>query len=104
MTQPRKRSAKRGPRTDIEAHANVFGIVEKFGDNWTAEDNLFEICQELDQRSVPIPKTWPTLKDRPARSWQRALEYHKDLVKKAIRYHCEAASTATQMPLTFSNS
>ena len=89
----------------METHAKVLGIVNKFGENWASEDKLSEICELLDREGVPIPKTWPTLRDRPARSWTRALEYHPDLVKKAIRYHCHTAvRSQQQFPPTFDNS
>jgi len=90
--QPRPQG-ERGPRTDFENHAKVARIVKAYGDAWTSDDNLRDICDNLDREVVPVPKTWPTLRDHPARTWVRALEWHKDLVKKAIRYASEKAKS-----------
>jgi hypothetical protein len=105
VDEPQRPAGKRGPKTDMENHAKVAGIVSPYGENWATEDNIFAICEQLDRDKVPIPKTWATLREHPARSWPRALAHHRDLVKKAIRYHCEvAASAASQLPLTFADS
>ena len=53
------------------------------------------------KEKVPIPKTWPTLRDRPAAPGSGRWSITGDLVKKAIRYHCDTARAASQLPLTF---
>jgi hypothetical protein len=84
-------AARRGPKRKTELHAKVAAIVNPYGRAWTSDDNLRQICEQLDQQGVPVPKPWPTLRLHPARSWCRAVEFHQDLVKKAIEYYCRAA-------------
>jgi hypothetical protein len=93
--QPNSRGS-RGPKTAFDNHAKVDAIVRSYGQSWATADNLLEICEKLDNAGVPIPKNWPTLplRDHPAHSWRGALLYHRDLVKKAIRYSCQKAPTA----------
>ncbi len=81
----------RGPTTDWETHTKIASIVSGFGNDWTKHEQLMEICEQLDKAHVPVPKTWPILSDHPARTWLGALLYHRDLVKKAIRYSREKA-------------
>lgn len=91
-TTPRAR--KRGPKPDVDTHAKVAALVSIYGEAWRIEENLREICEKLDEQRIPIPKTWPSLRIHPVRSWSRALEFHIDLVKKAIEYHCAAVKTS----------
>ena len=51
---------KRGPKADTENHEKVVLIVRAFGEAWTSDDSLLEICEELDRQEVPAPKTWAT--------------------------------------------
>jgi hypothetical protein len=84
---------KRGPKPDLANHAKVAAIVSSYGESWTDEDNLLEICEDLDKQHVPIPKTWPTRKP-PARSWRRALQNDPGLVIKTINDRCKGAQLA----------
>ena len=90
----RTQQKKRGPKTDLENHTKVAKIVRSYGDTWTTDENLSEICEELDREEIPIPKTWPE-RDPPSRSWRRALTNYSDLVVKAIKDRCKGASTKT---------
>jgi hypothetical protein len=87
--QPKPR--KRGPRPDVESHRKVLRIVSAYGDTWTSDDNLAELCDELDREAIPVPKTWATRRDGQARSWSRARQHYPDLVIKAIKDRCKAA-------------
>ena len=82
---------KRGPKPDVENHAKVVSIVGSYGEPWTLDENLREICDRLDQQAVPIPKTWPMRADGKSRSWSRALENYPHLVVKAIKDRCKMA-------------
>ena len=81
---------KRGPKPDQQTHDRVAVILRKFGQDWTADDKLVEICEQLDAEHVPVPKTWPT-RNPPARSWQRGLQNDAGLVIKALKYYQQAA-------------
>ena len=88
---PKRSYGKRGPQTDMENHLKTAKIVAKFGPDWMTEDNLREVCQELDQQGVPIPKGWPTRSDGRSRSWCRGRENYRNLVVKAIKDRLKAA-------------
>jgi hypothetical protein len=81
---------KRGPKPDSENQAKVTAIIQMYGENWTSENNLIEICDELDRQSVPVPKTWLTRKEGAARSWSRGRLHYPHLVIKAIKDRCKA--------------
>jgi hypothetical protein len=81
---------KRGPKPDLISHEKVARIVAAYGANWTSDESLGELCDELDQQGVPVPKTWATRPDGHARSWNRAREYYPNLVIKAIKDRCNA--------------
>ena len=57
------------------------------------ESNLEKIAVKLDRDKERIPprKSWAALKPR-ARSWERAVEYHPELVRKAIAYSLKMAA------------
>jgi hypothetical protein len=82
---------KRGPKPDHESHIKVANIIRRFGEDWTSDDNLFEVCEELDREDVPVPKTWLTRRDGSARTWSRARQNYAHLVIKAIKDRCKAA-------------
>jgi len=83
---------RRGPRPDTANHEKVARIVTAYGENWTSDDTLVELCDELDREGVPVPKTWATRTDGKARSWNRARQHYPPLVVKAIRDRCKAAT------------
>jgi hypothetical protein len=89
-----QRSAKerrRGPKTDFENHAKVAAIVQGFGAAWQQEEPLLELCQQLDEAGVPVPRSWPTRGDVRAHTWQRALLNNRSRVIQAIKDHLKAA-------------
>jgi hypothetical protein len=88
--QPLATSRKPGPKADAENHAKVAKIIRSYGDSWTTDENLIEICQALDREEVPIPKPWPQ-RDPPSRSWKRALTNYPGIVIKAIKDRLKAA-------------
>ena len=51
-------SRKRGPKADSENHEKVASIIKPYGEHWTTDENLMEICDELDRQNIPAPKTW----------------------------------------------
>ena len=82
---------KRGPKPDRENHLKVATLIRSYGENWTTDDNLVEICDELDRQSVPVPKTWLMRREGLARSWTRGRQNYPHLVIKAIKDRCRAA-------------
>ena len=86
---------KRGPKPDVANHEKVARIVSAYGEDWTSDDNVAELCDELDRQGVPVPKTWATRRDGTARSWNRARQNYPHLVVKAIKDRCKAAQPAT---------
>jgi hypothetical protein len=96
---------KRGPKPDLANHAKVAAIINSYGETWTAEDNLLEVCEALDEQHVPVPKTWALRRDGHAHSWRRGYQHYPQLVIKAIRDRCKATrlpapdENARQLPL-----
>ncbi len=88
---------RRGPKPDTTNHTKVAAIVGGFGINWTEDDNLLEICGQLDAQAVPIPKTWPDRRDGTSRSWRRGFENYRHLVIKAIKDRVKAAQAGSQV-------
>jgi Helicase HerA, central domain/TraM recognition site of TraD and TraG len=82
---------KPGPKPDKENHAKVVKVISAYGETWVLDENLMDICDELDRQLIPVPKTWATRKDGSARSWSRARQYYPQLVIKAIKDRCKAA-------------
>ena len=91
---PKALARKRGPQPDMENHEKVVKIIRAYGENWTSDDNLLEICEELDRQEVPVPKTWATRSDGVARSWSRGRHHYQYLVIKAIKDRLKAAAPA----------
>src|ERR1017187_7143004 len=91
---PPSASRKRGPKPDRENYAKVAALIRGYGENWTTDENLVEICDELDRQGVPVPKTWLMRREGSARSWSRGRQNYPHLVIKAIKDRCKAASTA----------
>jgi hypothetical protein len=83
---------KRGPKPDRENHSKVAALIRGFGESWTTDDNLAEICDELDRQKIPVPKTWLARAEGPARSWNRGRKNCPHLVIKAIKDRCKAAA------------
>jgi hypothetical protein len=92
---PQALPRKRGPKPDTENHSQVANVIRNYGETWTADDNLIEICEELDRRKVPVPKTWLMRKEGPARSWSRGRQNYPHLVIKAIKDRCKAVEERT---------
>ena len=81
---------KPGPKADAENHAKVAKIIRSYGESWTTDENLVEICDALDREEVPIPKTWPQ-RNPPSRSWKRAVAHYPAIVIKAIKDRLKGA-------------
>jgi hypothetical protein len=75
----------------MENHAKTAKILETYGQEWSGQDHLREICDELDRQGVPIPKTWAYRQDAKSRSWCRAVENYPQLVVLAIKDRLKAA-------------
>ena len=86
---------KRGPRPDAENPTKVASIIRAYGETWTSDDNLVEVCDELDRQKIPPPKTWLTRPEGMARSWSRGRQNYPHLVIKAIKDRCKAAQDTT---------
>jgi len=101
---PPSAARKRGPKPDHDNHAKVAALISAHGVAWTADDNLADICDELDRLGVPVPKTWAMRPEGRARSWNRGRQIYAHLVIKAIKDRCKAAATANtvqqELPLT----
>jgi hypothetical protein len=89
-TTPATTRRKPGPKPDISSHAKVAAILGKYGEFWDSDENLPEVCDELDGASIPPPPDWATLK-APALSWARARTLYRDRVIKAIVYRRDHA-------------
>ena len=89
--KPVDNGSRRGPKADTENHQKVLAIIRRFGKDWNNNDNLSEVCQELDRQAVPVPKKWTLNRKLRSLSWARALQNYPVLVKKAIRYYKGAA-------------
>ena len=88
--RPLGSARKPGPKADAENHAKVAKVILSYGESWTTDENLVEICEALDREEVPIPKTWPQ-RDPPSRSWRRALANYPGIVIKAIKDRLKSA-------------
>ena len=77
-------------------------VISAFGTAWTSDDNLLEICDQLDQQQVPPPKTWLTRQDGVARSWSRGRQHYPHLVIKAIKDRLKAFEIARERELKLS--
>jgi hypothetical protein len=85
---PRRRP---GPRPDIESHRKVAQITRRCGSDWQDEAVLEKVCRALDRNKISASKSWAKWTP-PALSWERALEYHKERVIKAIAYRLQKAA------------
>jgi hypothetical protein len=83
-----------GPLPDIENHLKVAKIVSQYGDAWDTDEKLFDICTEMDDQQVPVPKPWWARPDIKAQTWKTALRNKPAAVRRAIRDHIRAAEKA----------
>jgi hypothetical protein len=88
-------SPRRGPKPDYETALRVAEIVARVAGKEKWRTKLEDICFELDESTIPRPKTW---KARGHRDWFEALS-ERHLVEKAIAHHLELS---TQYRNTFS--
>lgn len=95
---PKQSHGKRGPKADIENHLKTAKIIAKYGKQWMTGDNLREVCAELDQQGVPVPRNWATRSDGRSRSWGRGYENYRNLVVKAIKDKLKGAAQL-ELPL-----
>jgi hypothetical protein len=96
---------QRGPKPDSDRHRGIAEVVKQYGADWKEFSNLEKIARELKKRKIAPAKSWEK-RDRPARSWIRALEYYPDLVRKALAYSLKMAAkdTAEKPSQTLANS
>jgi hypothetical protein len=80
---------RRGPPVTIR-HAEIAAIVRKHGAGWRSESALEAICDELQQKQIPLPIAWAKWRPTP-RSWGRGLEYRKRNVIKQLEYSLKKA-------------
>jgi hypothetical protein len=75
----------------MKSHRKVAQIVKRCGSDWQHEAALEKDSRAFDQNRIPTSKYWA--KWTPvALSWERALEYHRDRVIKAIAYRLQQAA------------
>lgn len=88
-TAPKR--GKPGPTRDIEIAKRVAKIVREVtgGDPW--KEYLDEICDALDDKEIPPPKTWKN-RTPPILDWADAASTEKALAKKAIAHHLNNAT------------
>ncbi|MBZ5604448.1 MAG: hypothetical protein LAO79_19265 [Acidobacteriia bacterium] len=82
---------KPGPKRDRERALQVKEIVARFAPDGDWRSKLDEICEALDERGVPFPKSW---KSDGCRSWSDCTE--RQLVIKAIDYRLRTAALAPE--------
>jgi hypothetical protein len=83
---------KRGPKPDRENHEKVIKIIKAYGESWTTDENLLDICEEFDREKIPAPKTWAARRDGVAHTWSRGRHHYQHLVIKAIKDRLKAAT------------
>jgi len=88
--EEKRAGRKPGPKPKLSDYAKVAAILAKYGDSWDSDENLPEVCEDLDKAGVPPSERWATLRE-PARSWRVALREHRDLVIKALVYRRDHA-------------
>ena len=81
-----------GPNSVAEYQEKVASVVRAFGESWTIDENLMEICHELDRQKIPVPRTWATRSDGVAHTWSRGRHNYDHLVIKAIKDRLKAAA------------
>ena len=84
-TPPVRRQPRHGPLPDMVAHRAIAQVINQYGGSWGEVEDLEKIAAELDRRKVRLPKAHSKWKLRP-RSWKRAVDYHPERVRSAIRY------------------
>jgi predicted transcriptional regulator len=95
---PAQPKAKRGPTANMEFHHAVAKVVHSFGPKW--KEHLDQIAKKLDRQKemTPAPSAWAK-RERPARSWTRAVEYYPEVVVKILDYSLKmAAKDITEKP------
>jgi hypothetical protein len=75
-----------GPPTDYETAARAKKIVDRIAGKERWRSRVEDICDELDKKEVPRPKTW---KAKGYGFWSTCAERH--LVVEAIRHHLDNA-------------
>ena len=85
-----KGRARPGPRTATETAQRVLEIVTQTAGSEPWKSKLDDICDALDDKNIPRPKTW-SKRDPPIRSWTDAATTDSELAKKAIEYRLKIA-------------
>jgi hypothetical protein len=94
---------KSGPKVNIAAHVRVAEIIAGIGVEWTGDQNLGDVCEQLDDARVPVPKSWRRRLD--AKSWLQAFDSDPALVRKTIKDRLKAATkhavSSAELPQDF---
>jgi hypothetical protein len=80
--------AKPGPKRGIETACQVQEIVKQVTNQPQWRPLLDDICEALDEKRIPCPKTW---KAREIECWSDASATERWLAKNAIAHHLENA-------------
>src|SRR6266849_6119539 len=73
---------RRGPVANMNRHEEIGKVVKSFANPWT-EENLWAICDQLDDNKIAPPTAWKTLKPQ-ARSWRRGYDSYPERAQKAL--------------------
>jgi hypothetical protein len=83
---------KRGPKPDYETASRVAEIVARVAPDGDWRSKRDEICEALDNETIPFPAKWR--RDRRCRCWSDCIE--APIVIKAIEYRLETAKQRSQ--------
>ena len=82
---------KRGPYPN-EHSWRIAKIVDEAGPSWKQSGELEDVCEKIDQESIPTPLAWKKWPGRPSR-WKKAVKQKPDLVVKVIEQRLKMART-----------
>jgi hypothetical protein len=74
----------------METAQRVLEIVTQTAGSEPWKSKLDDICDALDDKKIPCPKTW-SKRDPPIRSWTDAATTDRELAKKALEYRLKIA-------------
>jgi hypothetical protein len=84
-------SAKRGPKPNMERHRAIADVMKPYGSKWAEPSNLEAIAKVLAKNNIPPVEKWAK-RSPPIRSWPRAVQFHPELVRKALAYSLKVAA------------
>jgi len=83
---------KYGPTPKTDRHRAIANAVNGHGDDWRHQENILHtIATELDRLKIPISSAWKKWKPAAPNTWERAVEYGSDKVRKTIAYSLKMA-------------